>query len=136
VFDGTNQNGNWSLYVIDESPSDAGILAGGWSLTITGATDSTPPETTIAKGPKDTTKKKTATFIFSSSEPGSTFECRLDGNLGFSPCTSPQKVRKISLGKHTFEVRATDQAGNTEAAAATDQWRVKKRKAAKRGSGH
>ena len=33
-FDGTNANGNWSLYVFDGSPGDQGIILGGWSLEI------------------------------------------------------------------------------------------------------
>jgi hypothetical protein len=88
--------------------------------------DTSPPETTIAGGPKHKTKKKTATFTFTSSEPGSTFECRLDENLGFSPCTSPADV-KVGKGKHTFQVRAVDAAGNVDPTPAADNWKVKKK---------
>jgi len=38
VFNGTNPNGTWALYVVDDSGSDQGSIAGGWELTI--ATDS------------------------------------------------------------------------------------------------
>jgi subtilisin-like proprotein convertase family protein len=132
VFDGNAANGTWKLFIRDEDTSDGGVLAGGWSLSITGPTDITPPETTIIKRPKNKTTKRTATFQFTSSEPGSTFECRLDGNLGFSPCTSPVTVRRIGTGKHTFEVRARDQAGNTDASPATDKWKVKQKKKKKK----
>ncbi|MFI5121812.1 MAG: hypothetical protein ACHQJ5_02850 [Vicinamibacteria bacterium] len=128
VFDGTTANGDWKLFVIDELAGDSGVIAGGWSISITAPTDLTLPETTISKGPKNKTKKKTATFEFASSEAGSTFACRLDGNLGFSPCSSPQTVRRIGPGKHTFEVRATDQDGNTETAPAVDSWKVKRKR--------
>lgn len=38
VFNGTNPNGTWSLYVVDDFRSlDNGTLAGGWSVTITTA---------------------------------------------------------------------------------------------------
>ncbi|HEX8196503.1 MAG TPA: BACON domain-containing carbohydrate-binding protein [Pyrinomonadaceae bacterium] len=33
-FNGTNPNGNWSLYVVDDSGQDVGIIFSGWSLTI------------------------------------------------------------------------------------------------------
>ena len=35
VFNGTDPNGTWSLYVVDVSPPDTGNIAGGWSLDIT-----------------------------------------------------------------------------------------------------
>ncbi len=90
------------------------------------AGDTTPPDTTITDGPKSKTKKKTATFSFTSTEAGSTFECKLDdGN--FEPCTSPKDV-KVKKGKHTFEVRAKDAAGNVDPTPASQSWKVKKKK--------
>ena len=38
------------------------------------------------------------------------FECKLD-NAAFTACTAP-KTYKAGPGKHTFHLRATDQAGN------------------------
>jgi len=34
VFNGSDPNGTWSLYVIDDATGGAGNIAGGWSLTI------------------------------------------------------------------------------------------------------
>ena len=89
-----------------------------------GEPDATPPDTAITKHPKDRTKKKTATFEFTSSEAGSTFECRLD-ETAFEPCTSP-KTYKVKRGKHSFQVHATDPAGNVDGSPAADDWKVRK----------
>lgn len=35
VFDGTDPNGTWNLYVVDDTGADTGTIGGGWSLTIT-----------------------------------------------------------------------------------------------------
>jgi hypothetical protein len=88
--------------------------------------DTVAPDTTITKRPKDKTKKKQATFEFSSSEAGSTFECSLDG-VAFSPCSSPDTL-KVKKGKHSFAVRAKDAAGNVDGSPASDGWKVKKKK--------
>lgn len=34
AFNGTNPNGTWNLYVVDDTNGDAGALAGGWTLDI------------------------------------------------------------------------------------------------------
>ena len=34
VFNGTNPNGEWALYVMDDSTGDLGNIGGGWSLTV------------------------------------------------------------------------------------------------------
>jgi len=88
--------------------------------------DTTAPETTIDKGPKKKTKSKKASFQFSSSEPGSSFECSLDG-AKFAVCSSPDEV-KVKPGKHNFQVRAVDAAGNDDSSEATYAWKVVKKK--------
>ncbi len=88
--------------------------------------DTTAPETTITKGPKAKTKKKRVGFEFSSSEAGSSFECRLDGRQ-FQACHSPFQVR-AKKGKHSLEVRAIDAAANVDATPAAWTWKVKRKK--------
>jgi large repetitive protein len=72
--------------------------------------DTTAPATTIDVAPADPSNDSTPTFEFSSSEAGSTFQCKLDSG-SFATCVSPKSV-SVSAGMHTFSVRATDAAGN------------------------
>ena len=95
--------------------------------------DTTPPDTAITTKPKDRIKlkrkKKTAkaTYAFTATEAGSTFTCQLDSNPA-APCSSPLKLTKLKKGKHTFSAFATDAAGNADASAATDTFRIKKKR--------
>ncbi|MBA2384619.1 MAG: DNRLRE domain-containing protein, partial [Actinobacteria bacterium] len=68
--------------------------------------DSTVPETTIDSGPTGVVSTRTATFTFSSSEPGASFQCKLDGGA-YAPCTSTQTYNALGEGSHSFDVRAT-----------------------------
>lgn len=34
-FNGTDPSGTWSLYVVDDTSPDSGVITGGWSLTVT-----------------------------------------------------------------------------------------------------
>jgi Ca2+-binding RTX toxin-like protein len=105
-------------------PPDTG--GGGAAPTPAPATDSAAPDTTITAAPAQKTKKKAVTFSFTSSEPGSSFQCSVDDGP-FQACTSPQDVT-VKKGKHTFEVRATDAAGNTDPTAASRDWTFKKKR--------
>ena len=87
--------------------------------------DSTPPDTSITAGPADgsTQTSNSASFSFSSNETGSTFQCSLD-DAAFTTCTSPQSYSTLSQGSHTFQVQATDAAGNTDPTPASRTWTV------------
>ena len=78
----------------------------GWTI------DTAAPTATITGRPSDPTKVATATFTFSASEGNSSFSCRLDGGA-FESCASPKNYSALGDGPHSFEVNATDQAGNT-----------------------
>ena len=82
-----------------------------------------PPETTITKGAPSKLDKPKVKFKFTSDEPGSTFECKLD-KKPFKPCESPKKVKRLDEGRHKFKVVATDEAGNTDPTAAKDKFKV------------
>ena len=42
VFDGTDPNGLWSLYVYDDTPGNDGVISSGWSLGITAVSTVNP----------------------------------------------------------------------------------------------
>jgi large repetitive protein len=88
-----------------------------WSI------DMTAPETTIDSHPDAKTTSTSATFTFSASEPGSTFECSLDG-AAFAACSSPVQYTGLASGAHEFRARAKDRAGNLDAAPAAYSWQI------------
>ncbi len=95
----------------------------GVSSANTFTVDTTAPETTISSGPYTLTDQTSATFAFSSNEADSTFECKLDGGA-WESCATGKRYEGLSVGAHTFQVRATDRARNTDATPATHTWRI------------
>ncbi|TMK58524.1 MAG: hypothetical protein E6G51_01870 [Actinobacteria bacterium] len=127
--------GNWSLTFPAPLPAGTAIAAtqtlenGTSELEITAvplaeaaqqgqdgsgtASDRKPPRTRMLKQPRKVRAGRAATFSFTSSEPGSSFQCSLD-RAKFKPCASPQRYRIQKPGKHLFRVRAIDPAGNVD----------------------
>jgi hypothetical protein len=85
--------------------------------------DTTPPETSIAGGPAASTTATGASFAISASEDGSSFACKLDDSA-WTECSSPASYSGLAVGAHTFSVRATDAAGNTDPTPASRTWTV------------
>ena len=77
-----------------------------WDL----AFDGVAPLVNITQGPSAFNIRQ-PTFTFAANEPGSTFECRIDGGP-LKACTSPYKTPPLSDGRHVLEIRATDSAEN------------------------
>jgi hypothetical protein len=88
----------------------------GTPASYTWAIDTVPPVTSITAQPAALASSSSPSFGFSADTAGSTFECRIDGGA-YGACTSPRAYAGLSDGSHTFDVRATDPAGNTGAAA-------------------
>lgn len=77
---------------------------------------------TIDDGPKKQTKKRSATFAFSSDDPSALFECRLD-SARFEACSSPLELKGLQRGRHAFQVRAVGLDGSVSAPASL-KWKV------------
>jgi hypothetical protein len=92
-----------------------------------GSADTTPPNTTIVSGPSGTVKSREAKFTFSSTEP-SNFQTRLDGgNWEANGAVTSKTYSNLANGTHTFEVKATDAAGNEDPTPASRSWKVRAR---------
>ncbi len=87
--------------------------------------DTVAPDTTIDDGPNLVTRSRVAAFKYSGDAGDGTeirgYQCRLDG-AGWDAC--PDDYRDLVAGKHTFEVRAVDAAGNNDQSPALSTWTV------------
>jgi len=93
-------------------------------LVTSAPADTQPPNTRIVLAPPRITYKRIGKFRFASTEPQSSFQCKLD-NRRWRGCRNPYK-RKVSAGaKHVFKVRAIDRFGNVDPTPARFGWRVK-----------
>jgi hypothetical protein len=118
------RSGGHVLHVRAQSP--------GGALDTTPATrsftvDPDPPDTALTGGPSEGATSTTRTPVFRyESEPGATFDCRLDNReakgvdtVAWERCaTEGFRTPELDGGRHTFEVRAKDAAGNLDPSAA------------------
>jgi hypothetical protein len=113
------EDGDWRIEVHGMNAAQRAVTEVRRPLTV----DTTAPDTVITSGPTTTARSKSASFGFSSSEAGAMFQCRLDSGE-WSACSSPSDYASLGQGGHTFEVAATDAAGNRDASPATRTWNV------------
>ncbi len=101
----------------------AGNVSDCSTSAVTYSEDSTPPQTTITSGPSGNTPP-TPAFAYSSTESGSTFQCRIDTDP-FAACPSDGYTTPyLAEGPHTFYVKATDPVGNVDPTPATRSFTV------------
>ena len=116
-FEPTVADGDHSLEVYAVSPEgvrDTTPAHATWMV------DTAAPITTLVVTPHAIDNSVRATFQFSS-EPAATFACSVDGAT-FAACVSPFQTAMLLDGDHSFEVRATDAAGNVETPAPGHAW--------------
>jgi len=84
--------------------------------------DKTPPDTTISKF---VLKRRPPIWVlnFHTSEPGSTFRCKLDKHP-FAVCPSSRRFGRLAPGRHTLKVFAVDSAGNRDSTPAVAHFGV------------
>ncbi len=103
----TTANGAYTFSVRAVGPRGADPTPATSTFTV----DTVAPETTVTGGPPPQASGGTQTFSFTSSDPGSTFTCELNGPAGnayYSGCTSPWTSPTPQSGTYTFSVRAWD----------------------------
>ena len=85
--------------------------------------DTTAPDTSIDSSPADPALTPDAVVTFSAIDAVSvaSYDCSLDGSA-FAACTSGTNFGPLADGSHTFQVRAKDNANNTDASPASYTW--------------
>jgi hypothetical protein len=82
--------------------------------------------TIITKAPDRKTTDRTPTFKFKSTQKPAVFKCKLEGGP-FKRCVSPDRLHRLTLGKHTFKVRARS-GGFTDPTPARKSFKVVKKR--------
>jgi hypothetical protein len=111
------RDGDWTFRV--RAVDHAGNV--GLPATYDFAVDTIAPETAVTSGPPATIAAGEATFAFTSSELPATFECRISGAQAgaWQPCDGgATSYGGLGDGTWTFEVRASDAAGNVDSSPA------------------
>jgi glucose/arabinose dehydrogenase len=83
------------------------------------------PRAKLGSHPPKSTGSRTARFVFSSSQPGVGFRCKLD-RRAYKACRSPQTYRKLKPGSHRFAVVAI--SAGEQGKPARFSWKVLKPK--------
>jgi hypothetical protein len=115
-FNGTDPNGIWSLYVIDQVPGGTGVVSGGWSMMI--ATVNRPARPVLSTPVDASTDVDGALQFTGTATAGSTVTVRDNGRAVTSTIASATgtfsgDVVGIPDGEHSYTAVATDSYGNS-----------------------
>jgi hypothetical protein len=124
--------GSFSFFISAQLPPlpQTSSTKGDSSPPASSSPDLTPPDTRIRKS---ALKRMPPIWIlhFSSTEPGSTFECKLD-KRPFAKCGSSKTFKHAKPGRHTLKVRAVDPSGNVDPSPAVAHFAVRGKAPGKR----
>jgi subtilisin-like proprotein convertase family protein len=123
VFDGTDPNGSWKLYVVDDFPDFGGEIAGGWGLQI--STVDVPARPTLIS-PVTGSTDDDGVVTFAGAAPANTSVSIFDGTTSVASTTAGAggafsvALAGVANGAHTFTAKATstDGFGNVSAMSA------------------
>lgn len=107
------------------SGSGSGSGGSGGSGGGKGGTVFVAPHTRITFGPAGKTRVRRPVFRFTDStgQPGTTFRCKVDRGR-WQSCRSPLKLKRLKLGSHLFQVKATNAVGTGEQKPVKRRFRV------------
>jgi hypothetical protein len=83
------------------------------------------PHTRITFAPASKTRARQPVFRFTDStgQEGTTFKCKVDRG-GWRSCGSPIKLKRLNLGQHVFQVKASNAVGSAEPAPVKRKFKV------------
>lgn len=87
--------------------------------------DRTPPNAKITSAPENPSPAATSRFTYTANEPGSGFQCRLDERAWASCPATGVAYGPRRNGRHSFEVRAIDRAGNVDPVPDAHAWVIR-----------
>lgn len=107
--------------------SSSGSGGGGSGAVVKNGIVYVTPLPRITFGPASKTRLRRPIFRFidSTEQPGTKFSCRVD-KKPWKVCTSPLKLKKVKLGRHTFSVKAVNAVDMPSAAPVTRKFKVVK----------
>jgi subtilisin-like proprotein convertase family protein len=121
VFDGTDPNGTWKLYVVEDAVGGGGEIARGWSLRL--STDTTAPTgSVVVNGGSTTSRTAGVTLALAAADTESSVTSMRFSNDGttwstFVPyATSAAWTLTSAPGSKTVYAQFADAAGNVSAA--------------------